>query len=181
MIETTDKMIACMSSIENVTLFCTALLYLINVTIAQEITNSTHIKYREITLKNSVQQNNVKGLRLETCSLDPVTGFFRDGYCRTDDKDYGSHTVCTRVTKEFLDFTKSRGNDLSTPHGRSFPGLKPGDYWCLCAVRWLEGFKMGKVTPVKLKATNEKSLNVIPMNILEKVDDNISRDAHDEL
>ena len=180
-IETTDKMIWRTSSIESVTLVSTVLLYFANAICAQQLTNSTHVKYREVTLKNSVQQNSVKGIRLETCSLDPLTGFYRDGYCRTDDKDHGSHTVCARATKDFLDFTKSRGNDLSTPNGRSFPGLKPGDYWCLCAVRWLEAFKMGKVTPVKLKATNEKSLNIIPMNILENVDDNISLDAHDEL
>ena len=133
------------------------------------------------TSSTSVQQKNVKGFPLETCSLDPLTGFYRDGYCRTSDQDYGSHTVCARMTKEFLAFTKSRGNDLSTPHGKSFPGLKNGDYWCLCAVRWLEGFKMGKYTPVKLKATHLKAMEVIHRDILEKVDDNFATESHDEL
>merc|ERR1712141_119453 len=138
-------------------------------------------KPRNETSSTSVQQNSVKGFHSETCSLDPLTGFYRDGYCRTSDQDYGSHTVCARMTKEFLAFTKSRGNDLSTPHGQSFPGLKNGDYWCLCAVRWLEGFKMGKVTPVKLKATNLKAMDVIHRDILEKVDDNYATESHDEL
>ena len=118
---------------------------------------------------------------LEPCSLNPLTGFFRDGYCRTANEDYGSHTVCARVTKDFLDFTKSRGNDLSTPRRPSFPGLKHGDYWCLCAVRWLEAFKLGKVTAMKLKATNEKALSVIPEDVLDEVDDRITKEVHDEL
>ena len=133
------------------------------------------------TSSTSAQQYSVKGFPLEICSLDPLTGFYRDGYCRTSDQDYGSHTVCARMTKEFLAFTKSRGNDLSTPHGQSFPGLKSGDYWCLCAVRWLEGFKLGKVTPVKLKATNLKAMEVIHRDILEKVDDTYATENHDEL
>ena len=148
---------------------------------AEQITNSSKITISGSTLKNSVQQSSVRGVPLETCSLEPLTGFFRDGYCRTADEDYGSHTLCAQVTREFLEFTKSRGNDLSTPRGRSFPGLKPGDYWCLCALRWMEGFQMGKVTPVKLKATNEKALKAVPMDILEKVDDTFASQTHDEL
>ena len=143
--------------------------------------SSNETTHGDSTLRNSVQQNSAKAVPLEPCSLKPLTGFFRDGYCRTADEDYGSHTVCAQVTKDFLEFTKSRGNDLSTPNGRSFPGLKPGDYWCLCAVRWLEAFKMGKITPIKVKATNEKALNVIPMDILDKVDDVNVIDSHDEL
>ena len=151
------------------------------VALTQEIRNSSKTTTGGSTLKNSVQQINIQGEPLETCSLNPLTGFFRDGYCRTADEDHGSHTLCARVTKDFLEFTKSRGNDLSTPRGRSFPGLKPGDYWCLCAVRWLEAFQMGKVTPVKLKATNEKARNVISMDVLEKVDDSFASEVHDEL
>ena len=149
--------------------------------IAEQNTNSSKITIGSATLKNSIQQNSVRDVQLEICSLDPLTGFFRDGYCRTADEDYGSHTLCAQVTRDFLEFTKSRGNDLSTPRGKSFPGLKPGDYWCLCAVRWMEGFQMGKVTPVKLKATNEKALKVVPMDVLEKVDDTFAADMHDEL
>ena len=131
------------------------------------------------TLKNSIQQKNVYGNPLEICSLDPLTGFFRDGYSRTGDRDHGSHTICARMTQEFLQFTKARGNDLSMPQGRSFPGLRPGDYWSICAVRWLEAFKVDKSPPVKLAATNEAALNVIPLYILEdKADDAVT---HDEL
>merc|ERR1711997_691397 len=132
------------------------------------------------TSSTSVKQNSVKGSPLETCSLDRLTGFYRDGFCRTSEQDYGSHTVCARMTKEFLEFTKTRGNDLSTPKGQFFPGLKNGDYWCLCAVRWLQGFKMGKVTPVKLKATHLKAMEVIHRDILEKVDDYYATAMHVE-
>ena len=155
--------------------------FFINLAISQQIKNSSKVTSSGSTLKNSVQQKSVHGVPIETCSLDPLTGFFRDGYCRTADEDYGSHTLCARMTKDFLEFTKSRGNDLSTSRGRSFPGLKPGDYWCLCAVRWYEGFQSGKITPVKLKATNEKALKVVPMDILEKVDDTFASEIHDEL
>ena len=151
-------MILCISSLHKVTFICSVLTYLPYVTLSQQTLNTTSTIYGETTLKNSIQQNSVKGIPLETCSLDPLTGFFRDGYCRTADQDYGSHTVCARMTKSFLDFTKSQGNDLSTPRGRSFPGLKHGDYWCLCAVRWLQGFKMGKVIHVKLGHSRARTL-----------------------
>ena len=169
------------SSIHTVILLCFVLINLPYVTLSQQISNATSTLYGDTTLKNSIQQNSVKGIPLETCSLDPLTGFFRDGYCRTSDEDYGSHTVCARMTKDFLDFTKAQGNDLSTSHGRSFSGLKHGDYWCLCAVRWLEGFRRGKVTPVKLGATNEKAVNVISLDILDEVDDKITKETRDEL
>jgi uncharacterized protein (DUF2237 family) len=107
---------------------------------------------------------NVLGTELEPCSLDPVTGFFRDGCCNTDEHDRGLHVVCTRVTAEFLEFSRSRGNDLVTPRLEfKFPGLKPGDQWCLCAMRWKEAFEAGLATPVVLQATHERALDVVTL------------------
>ncbi len=103
---------------------------------------------------------NVLGERLEICSISPMTGFFRDGCCDTSREDVGSHTVCTVMTAEFLEFSKSRGNDLSTPIAEfAFPCLKPGDRWCLCAPRWQEAFEAGKAPRVVLRATHEGALS----------------------
>ena len=96
---------------------------------------------------------NVLGTELVSCSLDPVTGFYRDGCCNTGVDDLGVHTVCTKVTEEFLEFSASVGNDLSTP-GTHFSGLKPGDQWCLCASRWQQAFEAGVAPPVYLEATH---------------------------
>lgn len=101
---------------------------------------------------------NVFGEPLRPCSMDPVTGWFRNGCCDTDDDDRGRHTVCCRVTAEFLEFSRSVGNDLSSPQG-SFAGLKPGDQWCLCAPRWAQAFAAGKAPPVILAATHERVLD----------------------
>jgi hypothetical protein len=102
---------------------------------------------------------NVLGERLELCSLDPVTGFFRDGCCNTGREDVGSHTVCAVMTDAFLAFSKSCGNDLSTPMPQfGFQGLKPGDRWCLCAPRWQEAFEAGQAPRVVLRATHEGAL-----------------------
>jgi hypothetical protein len=110
---------------------------------------------------------NVFGEPLKTCSENPLTGFFRDGCCRTDENDFGSHTVCAVVTKEFLEFSYQMGNDLITPRPLyRFAGLRPGDRWCLCASRWLEAYFAGKAPMVDLEATNEKALEIIPMEIL---------------
>jgi uncharacterized protein (DUF2237 family) len=107
---------------------------------------------------------NVLGTELEPCSLDPVTGFFRDGCCNTVEHDRGLHVVCTRVTAEFLEFSRSRGNDLVTPRLEfKFPGLKPGDQWCLCAMRWKEAFEAGLAPPVVLQATHERALDVVTL------------------
>jgi uncharacterized protein (DUF2237 family) len=104
-------------------------------------------------------QKNVEGGALELCNDNPVTGYFRDGYCRTDDHDYGSHTVCAEVTNEWLDFQKMSGNDLKTPHPQfGFPGLKPGDKWCLCAGRWKQGVMQGLPLRVIINATNMRAL-----------------------
>lgn len=106
--------------------------------------------------------NNIFGEPLQLCCDDPKTGYFRDGYCRTDASDYGSHTVCAIMTEEFLIFSKARGNDLSTPRPEyDFPGLKPGDKWCLCALRWQEAFEAGYAPLVFLEATHEKALKLV--------------------
>lgn len=112
---------------------------------------------------------NVFGEPLEECSQDPVTGFFRDGCCNTSAQDLGVHTVCARVTAEFLAFSKSRGNDLGTPvPAAGFEGLKPGDQWCLCAARWLEAYEAGKAPPVRLAATHERTLEVVDLALLKR-------------
>ena len=111
---------------------------------------------------------NVFGEPLETCSDEPVTGFFRDGCCNTSDEDIGRHTVCTRVTREFLDFSRSCGNDLSTPHEEfGFPGLRPGDQWCLCAARWQEAFEAGAAPNVVLGATHVATLQIVKLEDLK--------------
>src|SRR6476659_9357602 len=102
---------------------------------------------------------NVFGEELQGCSERPLTGFFRDGCCNTSEGDAGSHTVCVEVTREFLEFSRFRGNDLSTPHPEfNFPGLKPGDRWCLCAARWQEALAAGKAPRVVLQSTHERAL-----------------------
>jgi hypothetical protein len=112
---------------------------------------------------------NVLGGELIACSYDPLTGFFRDGCCQTGPDDLGSHTVCARVTEEFLRFSASRGNDLSTPRPEfRFHGLKPGDRWCLCATRWLEAWMAGVAPPVVLEATHERALQVVPLAALKE-------------
>ncbi len=108
-----------------------------------------------------VAERNVLGTALKSCSRDPLTGFFRDGCCRTGADDAGSHTVCARVTKEFLAFSRARGNDLTAPMPAvGFPGLRPGDRWCLCAPRWQEAFEAGCAPGVVLEATHERALEV---------------------
>ena len=107
---------------------------------------------------------NVLGEPLEVCSLDPLTGFLRNGDCRTGKKDVGRHGVCARGAGAFLEFTKIRGNDLSPPHpGAGFPGLKPGARWCLCVDRWKEAAETGVAPPVVLAATHSRVLNRVPL------------------
>jgi hypothetical protein len=111
---------------------------------------------------------NVLGGKLEPCSKDPLTGFFRDGCCNTDDEDSGSHTVCVRVTNAFLQFSSSKGNDLSTARPEfNFPGLAAGDKWCICAARWKEAADSGVAPPVLLNCTHVKALDVISKADLE--------------
>jgi len=106
-------------------------------------------------------ERNVLGGPLETCSTRPLTGFFRDGCCNTSPEDLGQHTICVRMTPEFLAFSKAAGNDLSTPAPQyRFAGLKPGDRWCLCAPRWVEAMEAGAAPAVVLEATHERALDV---------------------
>jgi len=112
---------------------------------------------------------NVFGEVLETCSERPATGFFRDGCCNTSVEDVGSHTVCVQLTREFLEFSRFRGNDLSTPRPEfGFPGLKPGDRWCLCAERWREAHAAGMAPRVFLRSTHERALEVVPLGVLRE-------------
>ncbi len=116
----------------------------------------------------SIEAKNVLGTALQTCSLDPLTGWHRDGCCRTGAGDQGLHVVCARVTDAFLEFSKRRGNDLSTPRAEyGFPGLKPGDQWCLCAARWQEAFLAGVAPDVVLEATHESALEFIDLENLK--------------
>jgi len=110
---------------------------------------------------------NVFGEALIPCCFSPITGFFRDGLCRTDDSDHGRHVVCAVMTAEFLEFSKLAGNDLSTPRPEyEFPGLKPGDQWCLCALRWKEAYDHGVAPKVVLEACAEKALEFVHINDL---------------
>ena len=111
---------------------------------------------------------NILGSALKPCCFEPMTGFFRDGFCKTNHLDTGTHVICAIMTEEFLSFTKSRGNDLSTPRLEyDFPGLKPGDCWCLCALRWKEAHEAGVAPPIKPKSTHERALDLIEKNVLE--------------
>jgi len=111
---------------------------------------------------------NVFGEALEMCCEDPVTGFYRDGKCNTHQQDVGSHTVCVKITDEFLAYSKSRGNDLSTPMPEyGFEGLKEGHSWCLCAMRWLEAEQANRAPRIHLKRTHIKALDIVPMALLK--------------
>jgi uncharacterized protein len=115
-----------------------------------------------------IKGKNVLGGELQACSLNPRTGFYRDGCCNTGPEDVGVHTVCVEVTADFLAFSKARGNDLSTPVPMyRFPGLKPGDRWCLCAERWKEALIAGKAPAVILAATHEATLKYVTLEELE--------------
>ena len=108
-----------------------------------------------------MEQLNIFGEPIEECCANPITGFFRDGFCRTDEMDRGLHVVCAQMTEDFLEFSKLRGNDLSTPKPEfNFPGLKEGDHWCICAERWKEAFEYDKAPKLFLRKSNQKIFNV---------------------
>ena len=110
---------------------------------------------------------NVLGEPLKPCSTQPLTGFFRDGCCNTSDEDLGRHVVCVRVTREFLEFSRMRGNDLITPMPEyGFPGLQPGDQWCLCAVRFIQAVQEGVAPAIRLEATHILALTIVPIQLL---------------
>ncbi|MCW2540606.1 MAG: hypothetical protein JWN95_2331 [Frankiales bacterium] len=118
---------------------------------------------------NHVTELNVLGDELEPCGMDPVTGFFRDGYCSTGPEDLGSHTICAVVTAEFLDHQRSIGNDLSTPMPQyHFPGLVPGDRWCVTAMNWARAYNDGVAAPVVLASTNNAVLSLVPLEVLQE-------------
>jgi len=117
----------------------------------------------------SDDQRNVFGEPITACSLNPLTGFYRTGCCETGPEDVGVHTVCAEVTREFLEFSKRRGNDLSTPRPElGFPGLNPGDRWCLCAARWQEAFEAGAAPRVVLAATHASTLDIVRLADLKR-------------
>jgi uncharacterized protein (DUF2237 family) len=112
---------------------------------------------------------NVLGETLETCCTSPMTGFYRNGYCETGARDFGTHVVCAEVTEQFLEFTSSRGNDLTSPSPhQDFPGLNPGDRWCLCISHWKEALDAGIAPPVVLSATDESTLKYVSLDDLNK-------------
>jgi uncharacterized protein (DUF2237 family) len=117
-----------------------------------------------------VKERNVLGDELEPCGTEPLTGFFRDGCCRTGPEDLGSHTICAVVTAEFLDHQRSIGNDLSTPLPQyGFPGLEPGDRWCVTAMNWARAYNDGVAAPVVLASTNQAVLTIVPLDVLREL------------
>lgn len=112
---------------------------------------------------------NVLGGDLEECGTDPLTGFYRDGWCNSGTQDVGSHTICAVMTSEFLEHQASVGNDLATPRPEyAFPGLQPGDRWCVVAARWMQAYADGVAAPVVLASTNELALDVVPLELLRE-------------
>ena len=127
-----------------------------------------------------MSERNVLGGDLEGCSTDPVTGWFRDGSCRTGPGDIGSHTICAVMTTEFLTHQQAIGNDLATPHPAfHFPGLSPGDRWCVTAPNWLRAHRDGAAAPVVLAATNEKVLEIVPLEVLRRYAVDVPDDPRD--
>ena len=115
------------------------------------------------------EPKNVLGTKLIVCCSSPITGYYRDGYCRTGSQDYGVHVVCAQMSSAFLRFTKSQGNDLSTPIPQyDFPGLKPGDRWCLCASRWQEALEVGVAPRIILEATHVRALEIVSFRDLKQ-------------
>ena len=122
-----------------------------------------------LVMASPTSERNVLGGALDPCGTDPMTGFYRDGTCSCGDQDVGLHAVCAVVTAEFLEHQRSVGNDLSTPvPAYDFPGLTPGDRWCVVAARWLQAYRDGLAPPVVLAATNERALEVIPLSVLRE-------------
>lgn len=129
---------------------------------------SPNTSYQKDKIKGDLMKN-VLDEELEICCKKPLTGYFRDGLCRTDPTDRGTHVVCSIMTDEFLTFSQSKGNDLITPRADfNFPGLKEGDCWCLCALRWKEAFDQGMAPPVRLRSTSSEALKFIDVEDLKK-------------
>jgi uncharacterized protein (DUF2237 family) len=131
-----------------------------------------------VTERQPETERNVLGGPLEVCGTEPLTGFYRDGACRTGPDDLGSHTVCTVVSREFLALQRELGNDLTTPRPEyGFPGLRPGDRWCVVATRWLQAYRAGTAAGVVLAATNERSLEIVPLSALRQYAVDVPDDA----
>ncbi len=117
----------------------------------------------------TVESINIFGEPLQPCCFEPITGAYRDGYCNTGVEDFGDHVICARLTAEFLEVSAQLGNDLITPRPEfGFPGLKPGDHWCLCAQRWQEAFEAGVAPPVYLQGTHKRALDIVARETLEQ-------------
>ena len=127
-----------------------------------------------------MDERNVLDEPLESCGTDPLTGWFRDGSCRTGPDDHGSHTICAVVTEAFLEHQRSIGNDLSTPRPQfRFPGLVPGDRWCVTAPNWLRAHQDGAAAPVVLSATNRRVLELVPLEVLQRYAVDVPDDPRD--
>ena len=117
----------------------------------------------------AINQSNVLGTALASCCFDPITGYYRNGFCHTGNHDVGQHTVCAKMTSEFLNFSASRGNDLITPLPEyGFSGLQPGDYWCICALRWVEALDLDMAPQIKLEACHESLLDLVDIDTLKR-------------
>lgn len=123
---------------------------------------------RYLSNQTEMSSKNVLGGPLKVCGCDPMTGYFRDGFCKTSSTDFGNHSICAVVTKEFLEYSASKGNDLMSPVGSHFPGLNPGDKWCLCASRWKEAALVGKAPLVDLEATEDSALRTVSLEMLKQ-------------
>jgi hypothetical protein len=133
-----------------------------------------------VTAPDPAAQRNVLGSALEPCGTEPVTGFWRDGCCSSGPEDLGNHTVCAVVSSEFLALQRELGNDLVTPRPEyGFPGLRPGDRWCVVAVRWLQAYQAGAAAGVVLAATNERALEIVPLEALRQHAVDVPDDASD--
>ncbi len=124
-------------------------------------------KYMSIHPDPKINRLNVLGEPLASCCFDPITGYFRNGFCHTAVSDLGQHTVCAEMTSEFLSYSQKVGNDLTTPLPEvDFPGVKPGDFWCICVTRWVEAYQAGFAPPIKLQACHQSVLSYVPLDVL---------------
>jgi uncharacterized protein (DUF2237 family) len=137
----------------------------------------SYLIFNYLHLEEQLKKKNVLGENLQLCCKEPLTGFYRDGFCKTGQSDLGTHIVCAVMTDEFLTYSFNQGNDLITPlpNGR-FPGLKAGDKWCLCISRWMEAERVGLAPPVILESTHENALDYLELSLLEKYKFSIQTD-----
>lgn len=152
-------------------LFSSLLLSLLLSCASSDIKESVNLSPQEQKEPEKMNALNIYGEPLASCCTDPMTGFYRNGYCQTGKDDYGTHIACAVVTDKFLAYSKTQGNDLITPNPDfHFPGLKAGDKWCLCITRWLEAVKEGVAPPLDLSATHQNALQYCSLELLELYD-----------